>query len=99
MIPLFLNPDGNFPNHHPSPIEAKNREHARNTLLLEQADVAFLFDGDADRVILLDEAGNMVNSAVISAAIAEKLISQGEEIKFIGNTVTSHNFRDFIEEN
>ncbi len=98
MIPLFLDPDGNFPNHHPSPIEAKNREDARNKLLSQNADVAFLFDGDADRVILLDEQGNMVNSAVISAAIADKLMKENQGIKFIGNTVTSHNFRDLVEE-
>ena len=55
LIPLFLEPDGNFPNHHPNPMHEKNREDARITLLEQGADVAFIFDGDADRVILLDE--------------------------------------------
>ena len=33
LVPLYLDPDGNFPNHHPNPILAKNREEARNVIL------------------------------------------------------------------
>jgi phosphomannomutase / phosphoglucomutase len=55
MIPLYLHPDGNFPNHHPNPMIEKNRADSKNTLIQHHADVAFIFDGDADRVILLDE--------------------------------------------
>ena len=33
LIPLYLEPDGNFPNHHPNPILAKNREEARSIIL------------------------------------------------------------------
>ncbi len=98
LIPLFLEPDGDFPNHHPNPMLEKNREDARQALLQNQADTALIFDGDADRVILLDERGEQVNSAIISAIISESILSKNPEAKFIGNTVTSHNFRDFIQE-
>ena len=99
MIPLFLEPDGNFPNHHPNPMHESNREDARQAVLENHADVAFVFDGDADRVILLDENGNQINSAVISCAIAETLMKKLPQAKFIGNAVASHNFRDFVREN
>ncbi len=97
LIPLFLEPDGDFPNHHPNPMLEKNREDARIALLEKWADVAFIFDGDADRVILLDEEWNQVNSAVISTVIAESILSKNPKAKFIGNAVTAHNFRDFVE--
>jgi phosphomannomutase len=98
LIPLFLAPDGNFPNHHPNPMLEKNREDAKNALLEQHADIACIFDGDADRVILLDETGAQVNSAVISAIIAENILSKNPKAKFIGNAVASHNFRDFVVE-
>ena len=96
MIPLFLDPDGNFPNHHPNPMLEKNRADAQKTLLENHADVAFIFDGDADRIIVLDEKGEQVNSAVISAIIADAIIEREPNAKFIGNAVASHNFRDFV---
>ncbi len=98
LIPLFLDPDGNFPNHHPNPMHEKNRLDAQNALLSRWADIAFIFDGDADRIILLDETGEQVNSAIISAIIAESILSKHPDAAFIGNTVTSHNFRDFVQE-
>lgn len=98
LIPLFLDPDGNFPNHHPNPMLEKNREDAKQALLGNHADIAFIFDGDADRVILLDETGEQVNSAIISAIIAESILEKNPGRAFIGNTVTSHNFRDFVTE-
>lgn len=99
LIPLFLEPDGDFPFHHPNPMLEKNREDAKRTVLEQGAQVAFIFDGDADRVILLDETGEQVNSAVISTIIAESILSKDPKAKFIGNAVTSHNFRDFVAQN
>ncbi len=98
MIPLFLDPDGNFPNHHPNPMLEKNRADAQKSLLENHADIAFIFDGDADRVIVLDEKGEQVNSSVISAVIAEHILLNEKDAKFIGNAVASHNFRDFVVE-
>lgn len=96
MIPLFLDPDGHFPNHHPNPMLEKNREDAKNTLIEKHADLAFIFDGDADRIVILDETGAQVNSAVISAVIADAILAREPTANFIGNAVASHNFRDFV---
>lgn len=70
IVPLFLEPDGNFPNHHPNPMHEKNREDARQALLRESADIAFVFDGDADRVMILDDTGEVLTSGIISSVIA-----------------------------
>ena len=98
LIPLFLTPDGEFPNHHPNPMLEKNREDAKQAILDQGAQLAFIFDGDADRVIVLDETWEQINSAILSAIIAESILTKEPSANFCGNAVASHNFRDFVEE-
>ena len=76
MIPLFLEPDGNFPNHHPNPMIRENREAARKKILDTGADLGFLFDGDADRVVILDNKGEMIVSGVVCSVIAHALLEK-----------------------
>lgn len=96
MIPLFLEPDGNFPNHHPNPMHEKNREDARQALLRESADVAFVFDGDADRVMILDDTGEVLTSGVISSVIVSALAPKYPGAGYIGNATVSHIFADTV---
>lgn len=98
MIPLYLEPDGNFPNHHPNPMLEKNRLDAKNALLQNHADAAFLFDGDADRIMILDEEWLPVTSGVISAVISVELNQKYPHAGYIGNATISHIFRDIVEE-
>jgi hypothetical protein len=49
-------------------------------------------------VILLDEHGEQINSSIISAVIAESLMSSEPDASYIGNAVASHNYRDLIIE-
>ncbi len=97
MIPLFLEPDGNFPNHHPNPMLEKNRQDAKNALLEHQADVAFIFDGDADRIMLLDDVGGVVTSGIMSSVIVAELSEKYPNAGYIGNATISHIFRDTVE--
>ncbi len=96
LIPLFLDPDGNFPNHHPNPMLEVNRLDARRALLDHQADMAFIFDGDADRVMVLDDTGELMTSGVISSIIATELLEKFPGSGYIGNAVISHIFRDTV---
>jgi len=97
MIPLFLEPDGNFPNHHPNPMHEKNREDARQALLRESADIAFVFDGDADRVMILDDMGEVLTSGIISSVIATGLSEKYPRAGYIGNATVSHIYQDTVE--
>jgi phosphomannomutase/phosphoglucomutase len=74
IIPLYLEPDGNFPNHHPNPMLEKNRADAKKALLENHADLAFIFDGDADRVMVLDDTGELMTSGIISSIIAAEML-------------------------
>ncbi len=94
MIPLFLEPDGNFPNHHPNPMLRENREHARNKILETGADLGFLFDGDADRVVILDSHGDMIVSGVVCSVIAHALLEKSPWKTIAWNAVISHTLHD-----
>ena len=54
-LPLFFEPNGNFPNHHPDPSEDKNLVFLRNAMKEHNIKIGIAFDGDADRIGLLSE--------------------------------------------
>ncbi|MFQ5915075.1 MAG: phosphomannomutase/phosphoglucomutase [Nitrospinota bacterium] len=59
-IPLYCEPDGNFPHHHPDPSEPGNLEDLIRTVRSEGADLGIAFDGDGDRLGVVDEQGRIV---------------------------------------
>lgn len=59
-ISLFDEPDGNFPNHHPDPQKRENLQALIARVKSENADVGFAFDGDADRLGVVDDKGEVI---------------------------------------
>ncbi|WP_294967120.1 phosphomannomutase/phosphoglucomutase [Sulfurimonas sp.] len=55
---LYIEPDGTFPNHHPDPSEEHNLEDVKK-LLATDGDIAFAYDGDADRIAVLTHKNNI----------------------------------------
>jgi phosphomannomutase/phosphoglucomutase len=60
VIPLYCEPDGNFPHHHPDPSQPDNLAQLADAVRANGSDLGIAFDGDGDRVGLIDEAGNPV---------------------------------------
>ena len=60
VISLFDTPDGHFPNHHPDPQKSENLKILIDRVKSESADVGFGFDGDADRIGVIDDKGNII---------------------------------------
>lgn len=54
---MFFEPDGTFPNHHPDPTRTKNLRHLAQRVTETQADLGIAFDGDADRIGVVDRTG------------------------------------------
>jgi phosphomannomutase/phosphoglucomutase len=60
VVPLFCEVDGNFPNHHPDPGNPKNLETLIRTVLEHGADLGVAFDGDGDRLGVVDSSGKVI---------------------------------------
>jgi phosphomannomutase/phosphoglucomutase len=60
VVPLFIEPDGRFPNHHPDPTVEENLEDLKAKVRETGADVGIAYDGDADRVGAVDEKGQVL---------------------------------------
>lgn len=60
VVPLFCESDGTFPNHHPDPVVDENLTDLIAKVREEEADVGIAFDGDADRIGVVDEKGRII---------------------------------------
>ncbi|PSR20599.1 MAG: phosphomannomutase [Sulfobacillus acidophilus] len=60
MVPLYCTSDPTFPNHHPDPVVAKNLVDLIRSVGEEHADLGVAFDGDGDRIGVVDELGNII---------------------------------------
>lgn len=60
VIPLYCDSDGSFPNHHPDPVKTANLMELRKAVLDERAEIGLAFDGDADRIGVVDETGKII---------------------------------------
>ena len=60
VVPLFCDPDGTFPNHHPDPLKRENLTFLIEKVRQEKADLGIAFDGDADRIGVVDEKGTVI---------------------------------------
>ena len=67
--------DGNFPAHHPDPTVEKNLEQLRDVVLAEKCDLGIAFDGDADRIGVLDSKGRVIWGDQILAILARDVLS------------------------
>lgn len=71
---LYYELDGTFPNHPASPIEEKNRLDCVNKVKSEGADFGLVFDGDGDRVFMIDEKGRALSGTIMTAIVAENVL-------------------------
>ncbi|MBI4577972.1 MAG: phosphomannomutase/phosphoglucomutase [Planctomycetes bacterium] len=74
LVPLYLEPDGRFPNHEANPIKAANLEDLRREVRARGADLGVAFDGDADRVGFVDEKGAICPCDLVTALVAQEVL-------------------------
>ena len=99
VLPLYFELDGTFPNHPANPIEAENLVELQRVVRDEGCDVGIAFDGDADRIFLVDETGDPVTGSLTTAMVAERLLKRNPGEGVIYNLICSWTVREVIEEN
>ncbi len=88
VIPLFFELDGHFPNHTPNPLKQENIVALQEKVVAEKADLGIAFDGDGDRMYLIDEGGKFISGTVTTAMIAEVLLKKTPGATILYNAVT-----------
>jgi phosphomannomutase/phosphoglucomutase len=74
VVPIFCEMDGRFPNHHPDPTIVKNMQSLAATVLKEKADLGIAYDGDADRIGVVDEQGSILWGDELTLLFARELL-------------------------
>lgn len=71
IIPMYFEPDGNFPNHGGDPLMPENRAELEARVLSENADLGFAFDPDGDRFFCIDKKGRFVSGDFLTALLSK----------------------------
>lgn len=87
VVHLFYELDGTFPNHVPSPIEEKNRLDCINKVKETGSDFGMVFDGDGDRVFMIDEKGRTLTGTIMTAMIAENILQKNPGSTILYNAI------------
>ncbi len=97
VIPMFFELDGSFPHHLASPIEPENIASLRERVLAEKADLGAAFDGDADRMFLVDEKANPLGGDTVTALVAKNLLRKEKGATILYNLICSKAVPQLIE--
>ena len=73
---LFFEPDGRFPHHEANPLKEENLRQLREAMKDTPGSIGVAFDGDADRVCFLDEAGRTIRGDLLVALLAPRFLSE-----------------------
>src|SRR5579875_555396 len=96
VVPLYFELDGTFPNHPASPIEAENKMDLRRAVLEKKCDLGAAFDGDADRMFLVDEAGGFPGGDMITMLCAIATLKRFPGSKILYNLICSRSVPEQI---
>ncbi|MCB0415914.1 MAG: phosphomannomutase/phosphoglucomutase, partial [Bdellovibrionales bacterium] len=94
---LFEKPDGTFPNHHPDPTVEKNLKDLKAAVADTQSKVGIGFDGDADRIGVVDDKGTMIFGDELLILYSRFVLSKNKGQKIIGDVKCSDRLYQDIE--
>lgn len=97
VIEMYCDLDGRFPNHHPDPGEPKNMQHMIDRVRKEKADLGFAFDGDGDRLGIVDAEGNIIWPDRQMMVFARDVLSRNKGAPIIFDVKCTSHLRKAIE--
>ncbi|NIA24126.1 MAG: phosphomannomutase/phosphoglucomutase [Gammaproteobacteria bacterium] len=89
LIPLFLEPDGRFPNHPADPLQPENLRDLEATMRSQHPDLGVAFDGDADRAFFVDDLSRPLSGSTTTALIATWFLAREPGAKIVHNLIVS----------
>jgi phosphomannomutase len=98
IVPLYFELDGSFPNHEANPLDPKNLVDLQAAVPEHGADIGLAFDGDADRVFVVDERGEPVSPSAVTALVAVRELAKGRGNTIIHNLITSRAVPEIVRE-
>lgn len=96
-IELYCEPDGSFPNHHPDPTVPEFLQDLIAKVKSENAELGIGFDGDADRLGVIDEQGNIIWGDKLLVLFARDILKRNPGATIIGEVKCSQTLYDDIE--
>jgi phosphomannomutase/phosphoglucomutase len=94
VIELYCEPDGRFPNHHPDPTELKNIKDLVKTVKETKADFGIGWDGDADRIGVVDEKGDVIFGDMLLLIYGRAILAEKPGATIIGDVKCSRRLFD-----
>jgi len=98
VVELYFELDGSFPNHEANPLDPANLVDLQRAVVEHRADIGLAFDGDADRVFVVDERGEPVSPSAITALVAVRELAKGRGTTIIHNLITSRAVPEIVRE-
>lgn len=89
LTELYVEPDGRFPNHHPDPTVEENMKDLTNAVITKELQLGIGFDGDGDRIGVVDEKGNMIWGDMLVLIFAREILKRSPNAKIIGDVKCS----------
>ncbi len=96
VIPLYFELDGNFPNHPASPIEPENMRDLQAAVLQYHCDLGVAFDGDADRMFIVDEKADLVGGDMVTALVGLNTLKHYPGATILYNLICSRSVPEVI---
>ncbi|MBI2028889.1 phosphomannomutase/phosphoglucomutase [Candidatus Gottesmanbacteria bacterium] len=99
LTSLYFDLDGSFPNHVPNPLIEKNNQALISKIMELNADMGFTFDGDADRMFVIDDKGRLVSGTITTSLIAEYLLRYHPREMVLYNAICGRIVPQVIDKN
>lgn len=96
LVPLYFELDGTFPNHPANPIDPAAMIDLQKTVVEQKCDLGVAFDGDADRMFLVDEQGQLISGGTTTAMVAIALLEQNPGATICYNLICSRTVPETI---
>ncbi len=99
VVPLYFELNGSFPNHPASPIEPENMVDLQAAVRKHGCDLGAAFDGDADRMFIVDEKGDLIDGSTVTALVALNTLKRHPGGKILYNLICSRSVPELIKAN